>query len=99
MSQENVEIVRRSFEAFNRGDLEAVLDDLAPEFEFQPSGRFMDTQRTYRGRAGMVEFWGEFRAAWEEIAVEIERMEDLDDRVLTLGGFQGRGGESGVHVQ
>ena len=94
MSQENVEIVRRSIGAFSRGDLETVLDDLAPEFEFHPSGRFMDTQRVYRGRAGFVEFWGAFRAAWEEITVSIERIEDLGDRVLTLGNFHGRGGEA-----
>jgi ketosteroid isomerase-like protein len=49
MSQENVEIVRRGFRAFSQGDLEGVLDDLAPEFEFDPSGRFMDTQQVYRG--------------------------------------------------
>jgi hypothetical protein len=58
----------------------------------------MDTQRVYRGREGFVEFWGRFRAAWEEITVSIERIEDLDDRVLTLGTFHGRGGGSGVEV-
>jgi ketosteroid isomerase-like protein len=98
MSEENVEIVRRDLDAFSRGDLEGVLDDLAPEFEFNPSGRFMDTQRVYRGREGFVDFWGAFRAAWEHITVSIERMEDLDDRVLTLGTFHGRGAGSGVEV-
>ena len=48
MSQENVELARRSLDAFSRGDLEAVLDGFAPGFEFHPSGRFMDTQRVYR---------------------------------------------------
>src|SRR6266508_1710848 len=98
MSQENVEIVRRNFDAFNRGDLEALLADFAPEYEFNPSGRFMDTQQTYRGRAGFVEFWGRFRAAWEDITVSIERIEELDDRVLTLGNLHGRGAESSVEV-
>jgi ketosteroid isomerase-like protein len=98
MSRENVEMVRRGIDAFGRGDLEAVLDDLSPEFEFQPSGRFMDTQETYRGREGFVDFWRRFRAAWEEITVSVDRIEDLDDRVLTLGTFHGKGGESGVEV-
>ena len=98
MSQENIEIVRRQFDAFNRDDLEAVLDDLSPDYEFHPSGRFMDTQRVYRGRAGFVEFWGAFRAAWKEITIAIDRIEGLDDRVLTLGRFQGRGGGSGAEV-
>jgi ketosteroid isomerase-like protein len=98
MSQENVELVRRGLDAFSRGDLEAILDDLSGEFEFHPSGRFMDTQRVYRGRSGFVDFWGAFRAAWEEITVSIERIEDLNDRVLTLGTFHGRGRGSGVEV-
>ncbi len=98
MSVENVVIVRRAFDAFSRGDLEAVLDDLAPEFEFIPSGRFVDTQQTYRGRAGYMDFWEAFRAPWEHITISIERIEDLDDRVLTLGTFHMTGSGSGVAV-
>jgi ketosteroid isomerase-like protein len=63
MSQENVEVVRQQFEAFSRGDLDGILDVLASEFEFHPSGRFMDTQRVYRGREGFSDFWTAFRAA------------------------------------
>jgi ketosteroid isomerase-like protein len=99
MSQENVEIARRSIDAFSRGNLDAVIETLAPEFELHPSGRFMDTQRVYRGREGWTEFWGDFRAAWEDVAVSIERMEAIDDRVLILGKIHGKGRESGVAVE
>src|SRR4051812_12821472 len=99
MSQENVELIPRSFDAFNRDDLEAILGDLAPEYEFHPSGRFMDTQWVYRGREGFIDFWRAFRAAWEEITISIERIDDLGDRVLTLGHFHGKGGGSGVEVE
>jgi ketosteroid isomerase-like protein len=99
MSQENVEIAQRSIDAFSRGNLDAVLETLAPEFELHPSGRFMDTQRVYRGREGWIEFWGDFRAAWEDVAVSIERMEAIDDRVLILGKIRGKGRESGVAVE
>jgi ketosteroid isomerase-like protein len=58
----------------------------------------MDTKETYRGREGFVDFWRGFRAAWEEITVSIERIEAVDDRVLTLGNFHGKGGESGAQV-
>jgi ketosteroid isomerase-like protein len=98
MTQENVEIVLRGLDAFSSGDLEGILGDLAPDFEFNPSGRFMDTQQLYRGPAGFADFWNAFQAAWEKITISVERIEELDDRVLTLGTFHGRGGGSGVEV-
>ena len=98
MSKENVEIARRFFDAYNRSDLEATLELIAPEFEFRPSGLFMDTKRTYYGREGWTEFWHTFREAWESITVNVKRIEDIGDRVLTLGTFQGRGHGSGVEV-
>jgi uncharacterized protein len=99
MAQENVEIVRRGFDAYNRGDLEGVLETFAPEFEMRPSGRFADTAPVYRGHQGWVDFWNTFQAAWEQITISIERLEDLDDRVLTLGTFHARGRGSGVGVE
>src|SRR3954467_6144012 len=99
MSQENVEIVRKVFEAYNRNDLEATLEHMAPEFEFRPSGLFMDATETYRGRKGWIDFWHTFHAAWESITIRIERREDLDEQVLVLGTFQGKGRGSGVSVR
>ena len=99
MSEENVEIIRRFFDAYNRGDLQATLDlAIAPEFEFRTSGLFMDTEGVYRGREGWSEFWHTFHAAWENITVNVERMEDLGEQVLVLGTFHGEGRGSGVEV-
>ncbi len=98
MSQENVEIIRRTFEAFSRGDLEGMLAHIAPDNEFYPSGRFMDTQPVYRGHEGWIEFWNDFQAAWEWITISTERIEDLGDCVLVLGTFHGKGRESGVEA-
>jgi ketosteroid isomerase-like protein len=38
MSKENIEIVRRGYEAFNRGDIDGVVGLLAPDFEYVASG-------------------------------------------------------------
>jgi hypothetical protein len=38
MSEENVEVVRRGYEAFNRGDLDGMVADFAPTFEYVASG-------------------------------------------------------------
>jgi ketosteroid isomerase-like protein len=98
MSEGNVEVVRKLFDAYSRDDQQGMLDHLAPEFEFHPSGTFMDTQRVYRGPEGWIEFDHMFRAAWERITISVERVEDLGEEVLVLGTFHGRGRESGVEV-
>jgi ketosteroid isomerase-like protein len=99
VSEENVEIVGRSIDASNRGDLEGVLQTLAPEFEMHPSGRFGDTEPVYRGHQGFIDFWNTFQAAWEHVTVDIERTEVLGNRVLSLGAFHGSGRGSGASVE
>ena len=98
MSQENVDIVLKIINAYNQRDLETMLEYLSPEFEFRPSGRFMDTKEIYRGRKGWIDFWEMFQSAWERISIETERVEDLGDQVLYLGTFRGRGRGSGVET-
>ena len=46
MTQENVEIVRRAYEAFNRGDIDGALADLASDFEYTPSGAIPGVTKT-----------------------------------------------------
>ena len=52
MSEENVEVVQRVFEALNRGDIESAIElaDTPPEFEFVPSGALIpDLASVQRG--------------------------------------------------
>jgi ketosteroid isomerase-like protein len=49
VSQENVEKTRRAYEAFNRGDLAAVVADFAPEFEYVITGTVPGETRASRG--------------------------------------------------
>jgi ketosteroid isomerase-like protein len=98
MSQENVELARQAYEAWNRGDLEWQLDHITPDYEFETAQLFPDTQAVYRGREGLRQFWNTFREPWETLLIEIERLEPIgDDRVLALLLFHGRG-RNGVEV-
>src|SRR6476620_4330104 len=44
MSQDNVEMARRSYEAWHRGDVDAAFEDFAPDFELDMS-RAIGTDR------------------------------------------------------
>ena len=48
MSQENLERVRRGYEAFNRGNLDGMFADAAPAFEYLARGMIPGA---VRGRA------------------------------------------------
>jgi ketosteroid isomerase-like protein len=99
MSRENVEIVRQAFEAWNRGDLEWLLDHITPDYEFHTAQLFPDTEAVYRGREGLIQFWNLLREPWETFLVEVERLVPIgEDRVLALLRFHGMG-RDGVEVK
>ena len=65
MSEENVEIMRRAYAAFNRGDIDGMVADVAPDFEYVPAaGVIPGVMGVYRGPEGLKRwreaFWGEF---------------------------------------
>jgi ketosteroid isomerase-like protein len=92
MSEENVELVRQGYEAWNRGDLQWMVDHVTPDFEFRTAQLFPDTDAIYRGREGLRQFWNTFQGPWETLLVEVERIEPIGDaRVLVLLRFRGRG--------
>jgi ketosteroid isomerase-like protein len=91
MSQENVDRWLRGAEAWNRGDREAWLNEIPDEWEFHTSGVFPGLKPVYRGRTGGAELWEAMRGPWQEFDLSVERVEDLDDRLLALVTFEVRG--------
>jgi ketosteroid isomerase-like protein len=98
MSQENVEVARQAYEAWNRGDLGWLLDHMTEDFEFQTGLGFADLDPVYRGKEGWRRFAQTWQEAWEHITVRVERIEDLDDGIVALLTFDGTGRGSGVEV-
>lgn len=97
MSRENVELVRRSWEAFVCGDFEAALEPLAPGVEFdltsQPGGEVL------QGHDGVWEGMRRWVSAWDSYEMELEEFVDAGDRVLILFRERGRGRQSGVETE
>jgi ketosteroid isomerase-like protein len=95
MSEENVAVVRRGYEAFNRGDLDGMVADFAPTFEYIASGAVPGTGGVYRGPEGMKEFMGWF-GEFSGARAEINELIDGGDQVLVGITALGRGKRSGV---
>ncbi len=97
MSRENVEIVRRMFDAHLRGDFEASLAMFDPEVEFDTSLR--PDGRVWRGREGVRRAMLEWIGTWDDYRLEIHRYIDAGDRVVVVWTERGRGKASGITLE
>jgi ketosteroid isomerase-like protein len=98
MSEENVEIVRRVFDAFNRRDIAAFLELLDPDVEWVPILAVLEG-RVYRGHGDIRRWIDDLATDWEFFEVCYEDLRDLGDRVLVSGHWRARGRASGVELE
>ena len=101
MSQENVEVVKRSWEAWIRGDLDALFETFDPAVEWDTTSfEGWPEDDVYYGHEGVRRFFEEWLASWERYEAGVEEYLDADgDRVLVLCWQRGFGPGSHVLVQ
>jgi ketosteroid isomerase-like protein len=102
MSQENVEIVRKVFDAAARGDAAAVFDLYDPYIVW-------DATRTERGAVGgkvvqgredLLKWLREWYEPWETVDDILEELIDAgQQRVVSIMVQRGRGRASGIEVE
>jgi ketosteroid isomerase-like protein len=98
VSQSNVEIVRGGLDAWNRRDVDAVLQVLHPEAELHPMKAVLEGT-VYRGAEGFKAFNRDMAEDWESFHLEGNEFRDLDDStVLVLGTVHGRAA-SGMDIE
>jgi ketosteroid isomerase-like protein len=92
MSQENVEIVRRAYESFNRWAAHPEEDPLAnPEVEslFHPEVAFHTYANApeagvYRGRDAVIAYNQRLFEQFESVRIELDEVLAADDRVVVV---------------
>ena len=101
MSQENVEIVQRGFDAYNRRDVEAMLEDLDPEIEWHPaiSAPLEGEATVYRGHEGVRMWVRDLDDVFAEIHAEYSEVRDLGERIVAIGQIRMRGTGSGAETE
>ena len=98
MSQENVERVRRTLEAFARGDLQTALQDVRIEVRTHRLAP-LPNPKTYRGPAGMLMAWGEWTAPYEDFELTVGELIDSGHSVVAEIQQRGRRKASGDIVE
>jgi ketosteroid isomerase-like protein len=97
MSQENVEVVRRGYEAYARGDLGAMLEDIAPEmitYREEPDGA------TYHGPEGLLKAIAEWVEDFHQFTATPEELIDANDHQVVVRVHQTAvGAQSGAPTE
>ncbi len=102
MSRENVEIVRRLYDAVARRDTADVLALYDPDVEWDftrhPFGDLIGGV-VYRGHDGLRSFFGDMHEVWENVEWDLEDLFDAGEHVVVVAKHHGRGRTSGVETE
>jgi ketosteroid isomerase-like protein len=99
MSAEEVELIRRWTDAFNRRDFDTMLDSLDPEVELHEWPTAPGAE-TYRGPEGALRAIDKWFDVWEWMRVEIEDIVEAgNDRVLVTLHQRAKGKGSTIEVE
>ena len=97
MSEADVDLVRRGFEALEVGDAEALIPLVHPEFEMTTPAGLAAEPDTYRGQDGVRRYFDSFYEAMDEIGIYAGGFEDLGGgRVMTPSTLRARGRSTGL---
>src|SRR5215207_6559395 len=98
MSQENVEVVRAMYRAWNRGEYSTALESIDDEVEVDAAlGQLLDGP--YRGHAGVRKLLEGFWDSFEEHRTDVEECIPVGDDVVVAVHHHARGKSSGVEVE
>jgi ketosteroid isomerase-like protein len=97
MSAENVAIVRKAFEAFNREDLDGVVAMCDPAVEWFPPAE-LPSPTVYHGHQGVRDAIGEMIELFNELQAEPEQLIDVGNQVVVLFVWGGQGKGSGLSL-
>ena len=98
MSQENVEVVRRSFETFSRRDVDAFLGLWHPDGEWYPAISSQVGATRHCGHVELREFAEDYYATWAQLELMADEIIEVRSRLLVLGHVRARGVGSGVEL-
>jgi ketosteroid isomerase-like protein len=101
VSSENVEAFKRGLDAGNRGDVDALLDELHPEIEWHSALHVLmgGEQTVFRGHQGVRKMLRDLNETFAEIRIEMSEFRDLGDGVVAIGCTRNRGKASGAETE
>src|SRR6185295_7827636 len=97
MSQENVEVVRRSVEAWNQRDLTTLLALWRSDAEMDGSRARGPLKGVYRGHSELEAFWDEFWSTFDDVQLQTYGWAEAGSEVVYSNTSHSRG-RQGIEV-
>ena len=99
MSLENVEIVRRTTDAYNRHDVDGIVEHWAPDAVLDWSNSRGLEAGVYRGHDEIRAFTQRFLSTWDEVRLELGEPVEAADDVLVVENVTYLRGRDGIETQ
>jgi ketosteroid isomerase-like protein len=88
MSEQNLELARRAYDAFGRGDVPAVLGVLSEDVDWNTPG-VLPHSKEASGRDEVGQFFQGLVSTWQDFGLEIQDYVASGDRVCVIGRAEG----------
>ena len=98
LSEREVELVKEGYRAFERGDLQWVLEHFDEDILVQDRAESPDSA-TFHGHSGFLKYLEGWLSAWEEFRMEPYEFIVVKDQVLVLLRQYGRGKGSKAEIE
>jgi ketosteroid isomerase-like protein len=93
---ENVEIVKRGFEAFDQGGVEALLEFVHEDFEASTPPGLASEPDTYVGHEGVRRYFDSFYEVMDEVRWESHAFHEVGGKVVVEFTLYARGKSTGL---
>jgi ketosteroid isomerase-like protein len=99
MSEENVEIVRRATDAYNRGDIDGTLESWAPDAVLDWSNSRGLEAGVFWGQGEIRAYMQRFLEAFDEVRLELDDLVEVQEGLVLMENVAHVRGRDGIETQ
>jgi uncharacterized protein len=94
----NADALRRSFDSYNSGDLDALAAIAHPDIEWEVAPEH-PAATTHRGIEDVVAYHRDWRDTLDDLRLDVLTLAESGDSIVAVCRIRGRGTESGADVE
>jgi uncharacterized protein len=101
MSEENLELVRRSFLAYEQGGLDALAEFWHPDMSWRAAEGALDDIGVFHGHDAMRRYYREWEETFDEVSIDVEELIVAGDKVVAAvrGIGKMKGSEAKINIR